>query len=310
MASLEEILEAAAVLRRGGLVAFPTETVYGLGANALDAEAVDKIYRAKGRPAQSPLIVHLHTVEEARNCAASWPASAQRLAEAFWPGPLTLVLPKAPAIPDRVTAGLGTVGLRIPAHPVALSLIEAAALPIAAPSANRFMGLSPTLAAHVRRFLASAAEMVLEGGPSEVGLESTVISLSGPQPYLLRPGAITQQQLAEVLEMPVVRGVADPHGAHAAPGMHPRHYSPRTPLRLFAAEDPLPAGRVVWIWWQSPRPAEAALQLPGNPQGYARSLYRALHDADEMAMDLIAVECPPGDANWLAIWDRLLRAQA
>ncbi|MCW5963861.1 MAG: threonylcarbamoyl-AMP synthase [Bryobacterales bacterium] len=310
MASPSEIARAAAILRRGGLVAFPTETVYGLGANALDEEAVDKIYRAKGRPAQSPLIVHVHSVAEARRYAAAWPGSAQRLADAFWPGPLTMVLPKTADIPPQVTAGLDTVGLRVPAHPVALDLLKAAELPVAAPSANRFMGLSPTLAAHVRRSLATAAEMVLEGGPSAVGLESTVVSLAGEQPLLLRPGAITAKQLGEVLGVEVQRAVATAEGAHAAPGMHPRHYSPRTPLRLLSADDPIPEGHVVWVWWKSPRPANASIELPSSPQGYARSLYRALHDADDLAMDLIAVECPPGDAAWLAIWDRLLRAQS
>lgn len=310
MASPSEIARAAAVLRRGGLVAFPTETVYGLGANALDESAVEKIYRAKGRPAQSPLIVHVHAVTEARRYVANWPEAAQRLADSFWPGPLTIVLPKAAAIPHRVTAGLNTVGLRVPAHPVALALLEKAALPVAAPSANRFMGLSPTLAAHVRRSLASAAEMVLEGGASEVGLESTVVSLTGSAPLLLRPGAITAEQLTAALGVPVDRAVATAEGAHAAPGMHPRHYSPRTPLRLLGAEDAMPEGRVVWVWWQNQREAAASIELPNTPQGYARNLYRALHEADEMAMDLIAVECPPGDAAWLAIWDRLLRAQS
>lgn len=310
MASPEEIRVAADVLRRGGLVVFPTETVYGLGANALSEEAVDKIYRAKGRPAQSPLIVHVPSEDEAKRYAAHWPEAAQRLAKAFWPGPLTMVLEKQPVIPYRVTAGLETVGLRVPAHPVALDLLRCVGLPVAAPSANRFMGLSPTLAAHVRRSLATEADMVLEGGPSAVGLESTVVSLVGEQPSLLRPGAISAADLAKVLGQPVERAVAVAEGAHAAPGMHLRHYSPRTPLRLLTPEDPLPPGNVVWLWWRTPRPAAALLQLPDTPQGYARNLYRILHQADDMGMDLIAVECLPGDAAWLAIWDRLLRAQS
>ncbi len=310
MASAGEIQQAAAILRRGGLVAFPTETVYGLGGNALDEQAVEKIYRAKGRPAQSPLIVHVHSLAEARRYAAFWPDVAQHLAEVFWPGPLTIVLPKTRAIPYRVTAGLDTVGLRVPAHPVALALLDAAGLPVAAPSANRFMGLSPTLPHHVRRSLAEAVEMVLDGGPSEVGLESTVVSLAGPQPQLLRPGHISQQQLAAVLGVPVERQPQPGPGPHSSPGLHARHYSPRTPMRLLVADSALPPGRVAWLWWSNPREATVAIQLPATPQGFARNLYRALHEADEMGLDCIAVECPPGEASWLAIWDRLLRAQS
>lgn len=310
MPGAEEIREAAAILRRGGLVAFPTETVYGLGANALDAEAVERIYRAKGRPHTSPLIVHVPDAEAARALAAAWPESARRLAAAFWPGPLTLVLPKAAAIPDVVTAGLLTVGLRVPAHPVAQALLREAGVPLAAPSANRFMRISPTLAVHVRRSLGDAAEMVLDGGPSEVGLESTVVSLAGETPLLLRPGAIGREQLAGAIGSPVETADSAPAGgAHASPGMHTRHYSPATPLRLIAATDPLPAGRVAWLWWRENRESAADLRLPASPEGYARSLYRSLHEADQWSVDFIAVEPPPREAAWQAVWDRLLRAQ-
>ncbi len=168
-------------------MAFPTETVYGLGANALDAAAVERIFEAKGRPPTSPLIVHVASIEMARSSLRHWPAAAERLAQRYWPGPLTLVVPKHPSIPDRVTAGLPTVGLRMPAHPLALALIRAAGVPIAAPSANRFTGLSPTTAEHVRRSLGDTVDLILDGGPTAVGIESTVLSLAGP-PGAAAPG--------------------------------------------------------------------------------------------------------------------------
>src|SRR5580704_390021 len=183
------IKEAAQILRGGGLVAFPTETVYGLGANALDASAVAKIYAAKGRPETSPLIVHASSIEMARTLVAVWPRQAEELAQRWWPGPLTLVLPKAAHIPDIVTAGLPTVGVRVPAHPLALELIEAAGLPLAAPSANRFQELSPTTAAHVRAAFGDTIP-VLDGGPTMIGIESTVVAVDGAKITLLRPGMI------------------------------------------------------------------------------------------------------------------------
>src|SRR3954447_3017482 len=195
-AAIEEtaIEEAAEILRRGGLVAFPTETVYGLGANALDASAVARIFAAKGRPRSSPLIVHVDGIEMARGLAAEWPDAAEHLARRYWPGPLTIVLPKRDVIPDVVTAGLPTVGLRVPAHPIALELIRAAGVPIAAPSANRFTELSPTHAHHVPEAL---ADYTLDGGPATVGIESTVVSLVGV-PTLLRPGVIPATEIEEI----------------------------------------------------------------------------------------------------------------
>ena len=186
---------AAAIIRAGGVVAFPTETVYGLGANALDPAAIRKIYQIKQRPATSPLIVHVSSIEMAKDLTSSWPPAAQALANAFWPGPLTLVLPRSGVVPNELTAGLNTVGIRMPAHPTALALIEAAQVPIAAPSANRFMQLSPTTAQHVREGLGAAVDLILDGGATQVGIESTVLSLAGAQPVLLRPGMITQQQI-------------------------------------------------------------------------------------------------------------------
>src|ERR1700736_6193048 len=192
------IEHAAALIRAGKLVAFPTETVYGLGANALDAVAVERIFAAKGRPRTSPLIVHVDSVEMARSFAARWPEAAGKLAQRYWPGPLTLVVPKQPQIPAIVTAGLPTVGLRMPAHPIALALIRAAGVPVAAPSANRFTELSPTTADHVRLSLGSDIDYILDGGPCSVGIESTVLSLAGRRPILLRPGGISRTELEAI----------------------------------------------------------------------------------------------------------------
>ena len=304
------IAEAARILREGGLVAFPTETVYGLGANALDESAVGRIYRAKNRPATAPLIVHVASAEHARQWAAEWPAQADALAAAFWPGPLTLVLPKSAAIPDCVTAGLPTVGLRVPSHPVARALLEASGVPIAAPSANLFMGVSPTDAAHVRASLGDAADLILEGGPSEVGLESTVLSLIYAKPAILRLGMIARHRIEAVIGPLDGAGASDAGEsmAHPSPGMHPRHYSPRTPLLIAADEDPVPSGRVVRLWWKR-EPAEGqGIQLPSDAAGYAREFYRALHLADECRSRYIVVEAPPKGEEWEAIWDRLRRA--
>ena len=225
-----QVEHAADLIRAGKLVAFPTETVYGLGANALDASAVERIFLAKGRPRSSPLIVHVDSIEMARCLASEWPKAADLLARRYWPGPLTIVVPKRAEVPDIVTAGLPTVGLRIPAHPVALALIRAAGVPIAAPSANRFTELSPTAAAHVAE---SLADFVLDGGPSQVGIESTVISLAG-EPLLLRPGVIPLPEI-EALIGTVHVSAPPSEAAHPAPGMHERHYRPRTPLYLLGS---------------------------------------------------------------------------
>src|ERR1017187_9997893 len=221
------IERAAGLIRAGRLVAFPTETVYGLGANALAPGAVGRIVAARGRPRTSRLFVPVDSTEMARALASHWSATADLLARRYWPGPLTLVVPKRALVPDIVTAGLPTVGLRMPAHPVALELIRAAGVPIAAPSGNRFTELSPTAAAHVPEAL---ADYTLDGGPARVGIESTVLSLVGA-PTLLRPGVISVTEL-EALIGPILRGATPAEGAHAAPGMHARHYRPATPLYL------------------------------------------------------------------------------
>jgi L-threonylcarbamoyladenylate synthase len=292
------IKEAAQILRDGGLVAFPTETVYGLGANALDAAAVAKIYEMKGRPETSPLIVHASSIEMARSLVTEWPREAEELAQRWWPGPLTLVLPKAARIPDIVTAGLATVGVRIPAHPLALQLIETAGLPLAAPSANRFKELSPTTAAHVRAAFGDSIP-VLDGGPTRVGIESTVVAIAQGKITLLRPGMIALGEIEKAVT---------PEGAHPSPGMAARHYSPRTPLLLVNTPSEMPDRRGAYVWWNTSGLTARSLRMPNDPVAYAHRIYGVLHDLDEENWPWIAVEAPPDTSSWAAIADRLKRA--
>lgn len=299
MVTAGDLRHAAALIRAGELVAFPTETVYGLGANALDARAVRKIFELKGRPPTSPVIVHVASIEMARRLVTEWPEEAETLAARYWPGPLTLVLAKAPEIPDEVTAGLGTVGVRMPSHPVALGLIEAAGRPIAAPSANRFTGLSPTTAEHVRQAFGEAV-FVLDGGPTEVGIESTVVSLAGGKPLLLRPGMISLGEIE--------RATTPGEGAHMAPGMHRRHYSPRTLLVLVEDGELPPSGRGAYLWWKRRAAAARSVQMPVDAAQYGARLYGALHEVDAEGWDWVAVEAPPETPEWEAIRDRLGRA--
>lgn len=309
MIARDELERAARVLRNGGLVAFPTETVYGLGANALNAEAVARIFAAKGRPAESPLIVHTGSAEMARTLVKYWPRHATALAERYWPGPLTLVLPKHPNIPAVVTAGLDTVGLRVPAHPIALALIREAGLPIAAPSANLFQHLSPTTAEHVRRGLGDAVDMILDGGPTTVGIESTVISLAGDEPLLLRPGIIPATEIERLTgPLRIVRKAAE--GPHAAPGMHARHYAPHTKL-LIVEQGRVPSkGRGAYLWIHTSADVQVSVPMPTDPGGYAAALYDTLHQLDEGNYDWVAVERPPDLPEWAGIVDRLERAAA
>lgn len=299
------IQQAARLLREGRLVAFPTETVYGLGAHAMDAAAVRRIYEAKGRPATSPLIVHVADVAAARELAAEWPEAARKLAAAFWPGPLTIIVKKMAAVPDEVTAGLGAVGLRVPAHPVALALLREAGIPVAAPSANRFTQLSPTRAEHVREGLGDAVDLILDGGPCAVGIESTVVSIVGDRPVLLRPGMISRARLAEVVGPVGVTGDAAEGEAHAAPGLHRKHYSPRTLLRIGVPD----RFDCAYMWHKSGREVAHSRRLAADPDGYAAGLYEALHELDQTGAPIIYVEPPPSGAAWDAILDRLLRAQ-
>lgn len=291
--------EAAARIRSGGVVAFPTETVYGLGANALDAAAVTKIFEIKGRPSTSPLIVHVSSADMAQEVAAEWPPIADELAQKWWPGPLTIVLPKRTCVPDIVTAGLPTVGVRIPSHPVALELIRAAGVPIAAPSANRFTGLSPTTAEHVKKAFGDHVD-VIEGGPSNVGIESTVVAIEGEKLTLLRPGMISLGEL---------EGATPPHGAaHPSPGMHERHYSPNTRLILVANAAELPGREGAYLWRRSSGITSRSIRMPLDAHGYAARLYSVLHELDAENWPWIAVERPPDKPDWAAIHDRLRRA--
>jgi|HigsolmetaAR201D_1030396.scaffolds.fasta_scaffold05423_4 Sua5/YciO/YrdC/YwlC family protein len=307
MGGTSDVERAAQLIREGKLVAFPTETVYGLGANALNPEAVARIYKVKGRPATSPLIVHVESIEMARSLVRSWPDKAQMLAERFWPGPLTLVIEKQPVVPDNVTSGLPTVGVRMPAHPMAIELLRTAQVPIAAPSANPFTQLSPTSAAHVLAGLGDGVDMVLDGGPATVGIESTVLSLAGNRAVLLRPGAVSRSQIEEVIGP--VETLAQPGTAHMSPGLHPRHYSPSTRLVL-VSDGSLPPGRGAYVWFRQPAPAAGGVKMPSEPSRYAAVLYDTLHRLDAEGWDWIAVETPPEGEAWHAVRDRLTRAAA
>jgi L-threonylcarbamoyladenylate synthase len=336
----EALARAAEVLRRGGLVAFPTETVYGLGANALDAAAVERIFVAKGRPAHNPLIVHVADAAAVGALVSSWPESAQRLAERFWPGPLTLVLPRSEAVPDLVTAGGPTVALRMPAHPVALALLRTFGPPIAAPSANRSMQLSPTRGEHVLAGLGDQIDLLLDAGPTPGGLESTVLDLTVEPPCLLRPGLISPPELLAVIR-PIQR--ADSISARQrlrSPGQMERHYAPRTPLELWPASSAFSRVlalaaqglRVGWLMLEdlraisgplgaagTPMPVTAPVSgqtvatqigMPGDPVAYAAALYHALHQFDALGLNRIVVDLPPVSDEWLAVDDRLRRAAA
>jgi len=294
------ISEAAEIIRTGGLVAFPTETVYGLGANALNPAAVQKIFEMKGRPETSPLIVHVASVEMAREIVAQWPPLAEELARQWWPGPLTLVLPKKTLVPDNVTAGLPTVGVRMPNHPMALALIEEAGVPVAAPSANRFTGLSPTTAEHVRAVFGTVLP-VLDGGPCAVGIESTVVAIEDGKLKLLRPGMIA---LGEMEQAAVQTGEG-----HPSPGMHEKHYSPRTRLILVRGASELPDRTGAYVWRVALGPTARAVRMPLDAEPYAAELYRVLHQLDAENWPWIAVEMPPDAPDWSAIRDRLRRAE-
>ncbi len=307
MISQTEIRAAAMAIQAGELVAFPTETVYGLGANALNAEAVARIYQVKGRPASSPLIVHIGSLDQARDLALEWPHTAQKLAERFWPGPLTLVLAKKAVIPDAVTAGLPTVGLRMPNHDIALALIHAAEVPIAAPSANRFTELSPTRADHVRHSLGSQVEFILDDGPTPVGIESTVIALTEHSAELLRPGTITREQIEAIIG-PVSTLVGEASDRHRSPGQHARHYQPNTRLVLANAAALPNWGRGVFVGRTQLSDSIPTVKMPLDPLPYATRLYDVLHDLDRQGLDWIAIEPPPANSVWDGVRDRLTRA--
>ena len=330
------VARAAACLRAGGLVAFPTETVYGLGAHAADPNAVQRLFAAKGRPPTDPLIVHVASLDSLTTVVASVPPAAVLLAQRFWPGPLTLVLPRSLAVPSEVTAGLGTVGVRIPSHPVALALIRAAGVPVAAPSANLFSRPSPTTAAHVLQDLDGRIDMVVDGGPTVVGIESTVLDLSGEIPIVLRPGAVTLAMLRDVLPETVARegSVAPDGGAMPSPGMLTRHYAPRAPLTLYESrrDDSMVARmladaralvhtgqRVGILAADEDRAAfdtEPGLRVTclgsiARIEAVAARLYAALRAFDEASVDVILARGFPADTGFgTAVQDRLRRASS
>ena len=302
---------AGQVVRGGGLVAFPTETVYGLGANALDPDAVAGIYRAKGRPARNPLIVHVVGEAMRASLVAAWPPAAEALAAAFWPGPLTLVLPKSAAVPDIVTGGGPTVAIREPAHPVARALILAANCPVAAPSANRSNELSPTLAEHVLKGLSGRIDLLLDGGPCEAGIESTVIDLSGSRPRILRPGPLSRAVLEAVIGPVDIAGGHLGEAALPAPGMLAKHYSPKTPTILVRAGSEMESceGRQAIVTYRAVgNGSGTVVTLPDDPATYAAEIYARLHELDDGRFDQIVIVEPPDEPAWAAVRDRLLRA--
>jgi len=304
--------QAVDLLRAESVVAFPTETVYGLGADAFSARAVGEIYRLKNRPSWNPLIVHVADVAAARRLAAAWPDAADRLAEAFWPGPLTLVVRRAAHL-TGVGAADRTIALRIPAHEVALRLLEAAGLPLAAPSANRSEGISPTTAEHVLRSLPDVP-LVLDGGPSSWGIESTVLDLTTEVPTLLRPGALGLRALRDVTGAIALRDAETADGAaRPSPGMARRHYAPRATVVLAKdVRDVDPAGLAepVGVLTYETADAPGAEILSADPREYAADLYAALHRLDDAGVATILVQEPPQTEDWLAIRDRLSRAAA
>lgn len=315
----DDIAEAVEVLRRGGLVAFPTETVYGLGADASNAGAVARIFAVKGRPTSHPLIVHLPDAEALGGWAVDVPTEARRLAEACWPGPLTLLLRRSARVSPAVTGGRDTVGLRVPDHPLALELLRGFGGGVAAPSANRFGGVSPTTAEHVRADLGDAVDLVLDGGPCRVGVESTIVDFTTGVPEVLRPGGVSFERLQQVLGRPVDLWLGDRDVA--APGTLAAHYAPKAVVEVVSADGAVArAGALVEqghrIGLLAPThlgelPAGAVeLEPAGPPEDYARVLYDRLRQADRLALDRLLVVPPPADGVGVAVRDRLARAAA
>jgi L-threonylcarbamoyladenylate synthase len=315
------VRRAAELLRAGEVVALPTETVYGLAANAFDEAAVARIFEVKGRPANNPIIVHVASRDLAEACVSEWTEAAEQLAKSFWPGPLTIVLPKSAKVPVIVTGGGPTVGVRWPAHPFVQAVIGECGFPLAAPSANPANQLSPTTAEHVQRSLGHKVSLVIDGGPAHVGIESTVVDASVTPPRLLRPGVIHRESLLAVLGE--LAGDND-NGAHRkSPGTFPRHYSPRARLMVCAWENERELREIVTVSGVAaadchiiahsripePQGLGGVSLIPHDPAAYARALYAELHKCDEMGAELIIVETVPESGEWHAIFDRLRRAQ-
>jgi L-threonylcarbamoyladenylate synthase len=307
-----QIRKAAEILRAGGLVAFPTETVYGLGADASNARAVARLYAVKGRPSDHPVIVHFAHAEKAFSWGGEVPAAARTLAASFWPGPLTLIVARSPRAGHFVTGGQDTIGLRVPSHPVAHELLRVFADGIAAPSANRFGFVSPTTAAHVRKDLGADVDMILEGGASEIGIESTIVDVSAGSAVLLRPGAISRQDLELALNARVEEKTKSSTVRHS--GGLERHYAPRTPARLVPThaldkEISARAAKVAVLAFSRPdERVDYWLRMPRDPSAYAQKLYAALRELDDAGCELILIEAPSDAPAWAAILDRLKRA--
>lgn len=305
-----DVEAAAAAIRRGGLVAMPTETVYGLAADATDSHALARLYAAKGRPADHPSIVHVASADDARTWAATWPEAADRLSRRFWPGPLTLILPAGTRADPAALGGTGTIGLRVPAAPLARALIAAAGTGLAAPSANRFGRVSPTRPEHVAADLGDVVDVILDGGPCPIGVESTIVDLTGDAPRILRPGAITEAMVAEALAAPL-----DPHHGDAprAPGTLAAHYAPARPLVLVASPaDVADPASVALIAPTSTATAargfHVVLDAGATPDAYAERLYGLLRDADASGAASIAAIPPAPTGIGVAVGDRLRRA--
>lgn len=313
------VKRAVELLRDGEVVALPTETVYGLAANALDSKAVSRIFEIKGRPAHNPIIVHVASAGMAMRCVTSWPPLADKLAKAFWPGPLTLVLPRAKQIPDNVTAGGNTVGVRWPSHPFIQEVIRGCDFPLAAPSANLSNQISPTNADHVARQLAGKIPLIVDGGQSQVGIESTVLDLTASPPRLLRPGMIHEQALMAVTET-LALGVGDCEEILKSPGQLQKHYAPKAKLIVLKWRDEADLNSQLSAFaYQMPHiiahthiPSQAGFGrvsvIPHDAEAFARALYAELHQCDEHGAELIVVEAPPETSEWRAIADRLKRA--
>jgi len=307
----QEVRRAAEILRAGGLVAFPTETVYGLGADASSAAAVARMYAAKGRPGDHPVIIHFSSSEKAFAWAREVPESARKLAARFWPGPLTLILKRSPQAKDFVTGGQDSVGLRVPSHPVAQELLREFGGGVAAPSANLFGAVSPTAAQHVAEDFSGAIDLILDGGASEVGIESTILDLSGGEPVLLRPGSISKLDIEQVLHCKI------PEKSSSSPrhsGGLERHYAPKTPTLLVPphrldAEIAKRHDAVAVLAFSRPdERVDCWIRMPREPRAYAQRLYAALRELDGALCETILIETPPETAAWAAVRDRLSRA--
>lgn len=299
----DAIASAARVIRDGGVVVMPTETVYGLACNAMNAAAVQRVFDIKGRPSENPLIVHISGVDDLKQVASDWPEIAEKMARKFWPGPLTMVLPKRRDVPDETTGGLETVAVRVPRHWVAKELIQAAGCPIAAPSANVFMGLSPTTAQDIDPEIDVEVPIILDGGPCEVGLESTVVDLTDETPVILRPGGVTRAEIQALIGRPL--GHVPPPTVRKSPGMYRRHYAPKATLKLVESVGAEDAGLV----FEAPKSIKQ-VKMPRDPKAYAVGMYGAIRKLDMMGVEVIHVQEPPDKPEWEAVLDRLRKASS